>query len=80
MKKVPKNILLITALCASTSAAIAAFYPKDYVERIYYSSPDKQHEVGDYTQFCNGSIYRSGETTAYYSELRIPCNRGGNEP
>ncbi|TKB54550.1 DUF6289 family protein [Ferrimonas aestuarii] len=78
-----KNKTLVAMLLAGTAfagAAVAAFYPTHYIERIYYETSAKKNEVGDLTIFCTGSRYQFGEQTPYYSELKIPCKRGGVEP
>lgn len=62
----------------ASSAAYAAYTPTHYIERIYFSDAAKVYSVGNMTQFCTGSTYYSGEITNYYSELKIPCRRGGD--
>ncbi|MGB1298601.1 MAG: DUF6289 family protein [Psychrobium sp.] len=62
----------------ASSAAYAAYTPTHYIERIYFSDAAKRNQIGDFTQFCNGSRYSNGSTSQYYAELKIPCRRGGD--
>lgn len=74
-----KKFLLAGLLTiAASSAAIAAYYPTHYIERIYFSDAAKTKEIGDFTQFCSGSRFSFGGTSPHYSELKIPCRRGGD--
>jgi len=77
--KITKTTTL-TALVATliTTVTVAAYYPSHYVERAYYSDASKAQYVGESTQFCSGSYYSTGTVTAYYSELRISCNRNND--
>jgi hypothetical protein len=55
-------------------SALAYALPAFEVERVYYSGPNKQVEVGGSILSCYGGFYKWGKTTSWYESYEYPCD------
>jgi hypothetical protein len=76
MRRITFRTRLVALACTLMlfAGALAYALPGKEVEKIYYSGPDKEVEVGGSYLSCNGSFIKWGKITPWYERFEAPCD------
>lgn len=71
--KFRKRLVTLVGALMLLGGTLAYALPTFETERVYYSGPDKELEVGGLIHTCYGSLIKWGKTTQWSDKYTFPC-------